>query len=637
MKAVKLLTLKLENFKGARAFTLEAGGENVAIFGANRAGKSTIADAYQWLLYGRDSLGRVDFGIKTHDRSGASLSRQNHAVEATFDVGGEELTLRRVYKEKWVRKRGAAEEVFDGHVTDYFVDDVPLKKNEYSARVEELAPERIVRLLSDPHHFSRDLSWQQRRELLLEIFGDVTDAEVIASTPKLSPLADILRNRTSDDYRRVLTAQRSEMRRDLDALPIRIDEVTQGLPDIGTHEAELKALERKRKKLEKSLGTRDEDIEQKAQEIRTASVALHELEVAAMQSLKAPLTVLLERESKALIERERLTAKAMEARSARGRHHTEIDALKAERDWLKDQWRNAEGGTFTAPGDDTCPTCGQMLPESTRAENVEKARKDFERSKAGRLDHIGRRGRAIAAEIKERTLSESVLSADISRAEEKLKSLAKTLADIAAERETLKPGDPSPEVVAAQAKLATLQAELAALKAEEDTSHKSEISAIDERVVYLHQEQAQHAVGVKRVEELQQQQRDLSARWDTMERELYLSDELVRARVRLLETRINTGFRRVKFRLYEEQVNGLIAEACVATYEGTPYSDMSGAEKTNSGLDIIDVLGKHYQISLPIWVDNRESVSELLPVENQVISLTVSKKDKVIRVEGAKK
>ena len=51
------------------------------------------------------------------------------------------------------------------------------------------------------------------------------------------------------------------------------------------------------------------------------------------------------------------------------------------------------------------------------------------------------------------------------------------------------------------------------------------------------------------------------------------------------------------------------------------------------GLDIINALSNHYQVELPIFIDNAESVNKLMPVASQIIKLIVSQ-DKKLRIEN---
>ena len=178
---VKLLSLKLKNFKGIKSLELKADGEDLKIYGENATGKTSIYDAFLWLLFDKDSQNKADFAIKTLDKDNNVIHHLDHEVEGTFDVGGEQIVLRKVYRERWVKKRGSATEEFSGHERDHYIDGVPVKKREYDERVAQVAPEDRFKLLTSPTYFNEQLHWQDRRQALLEVCGDISDEDVIKS------------------------------------------------------------------------------------------------------------------------------------------------------------------------------------------------------------------------------------------------------------------------------------------------------------------------------------------------------------------------------------------------------------------------------------------------------------------------
>ena len=219
---IELLNLKLENFKGARNITLELNGKDCSVFGDNSTFKTTCADAFSWLLFNKDSQGHADFEIKTLDSAGVALRGLDHAVEAelfidrgpewTPALGGEKLVLRKVYKEKWAKKRGSAEREFSGNTRDHFVNGVPVNQSDYEAQISSLiTSEDISKLLTNPIHFAERLHWQERRRLLLEICGDISDDDVIASSGELADLPDVLEGRSLDDHRKVIQARKRKI------------------------------------------------------------------------------------------------------------------------------------------------------------------------------------------------------------------------------------------------------------------------------------------------------------------------------------------------------------------------------------------------------------------------------------------
>src|SRR5690606_23614715 len=99
---------------------------------------------------------------------------------------------------------------------DHFIDSVPVKKGEYEQTIKSLVDENVFRLLTDPLHFNEHLHWTKRRSLLLEICGDVTDEDVIASSSRLAALPEILGNVSVEKKREMIRARRKEINEQLD-------------------------------------------------------------------------------------------------------------------------------------------------------------------------------------------------------------------------------------------------------------------------------------------------------------------------------------------------------------------------------------------------------------------------------------
>ena len=130
MKAQKLI---LENFRGIKELQVNLSGRNAAVYGANGTGKTTIANAVCWLLCGAPATGEKDFSPQTqgtHDL--------HHKAELTVDADGNIVSIAKDFYEKWTKKRGSKSRECTGHVTDYYVNDVPVKKSEYEKKVSEL-------------------------------------------------------------------------------------------------------------------------------------------------------------------------------------------------------------------------------------------------------------------------------------------------------------------------------------------------------------------------------------------------------------------------------------------------------------------------------------------------------------------
>ncbi len=648
---MKLFSLSLKNFKGIRDFTLDTGGEDVSIYGDNATGKTTLMDAFLWLLFGKDSANRADFDIKTLTEDGQALHGLDHSVEATIEIDGRSMTLQKVYSEKWTKRRGEASKTFTGHTTDHFIDGVPVKKKEYDEAVAGIVDEDVFKLLTNPRYFNDMLHWQDRRKILLEVCGDVSDGDVIASDKALAKLPKILGSRSLDDHRKVIAARRAEINRELDKVPVRIDEVTQGLPELpeDSKEAYTNVINIL-KELKRGAEARRLRIEAGG-EIAEKQKALAELdaELLGMQNiLRAGITDKIDLVRSHLNE---VTGKTDSLNSAiRSKTHTikdnqaEIERLEARMALLREDWGQVNSRVFEFEQDDTCPTCGQALPKEQLEAARDKALASFNQSKAKKLEDITAQGKDDRARAGELALQNAELEKEVQAAEKQLEGLQKE-GDSLQERInelSIRAKDTvnDPAYVERAAGKKVFEDAIAALKAgtkEEIAEIKAETEELDTKLADAKSSLSAfdaHDKGQTRIKELEAQERELAAEYERLEEELYLTEEFIRAKVRLLEDKINSRFEHARFKLFSVLVNGGIEETCMTTFKGVPWgTGLNNGAQINVGLDIINTLSEYYGFSAPIFVDNAESVSSLIPAKAQLISLVVSEQDKKLRVE----
>lgn len=646
---MKLMSLRLQNFMGIKEFTLNTMGINVNIYGQNATGKTTLASAFRWLLFDKNMEDRSDFEIKTLDKDGNVLHGLEHSVEGVFEVDGKELALKKTYAEKWTKKRGSAEKQFTGHTVDHFIDKVPATKREYNNRIAEVIDESVFKLLTNPKYFNDQLHWQERRKILLEVCGDVADEDVIASDKALAKLPAILGSRSLDDHRKVIAARRNEINKELDKIPVRIDEVTQGLPDLAA--VDKKAHENNIKIIQTVLEDKENDL--KKVEAGTGAASL-EAELAELNTQIINLKNELREEAESMIEpmrkeKSRLTGDLLDVEASISKSkriiqdsEKDIKELEEKIGALRDKWHKQDSVAFEYADNDTCPTCGQDLPEGQVAAAREKALADFNQRKAEQLAAISKEGQRLKTDLEARKALIADTRVLLKNAEEKAENIKADLEKI--NKDLTNKAVPDPECNEQYRKLLeqreSLGGKIAALK-------DDNLEAINElRAEIAHKRQAmreseaelakfdQHEAGNKRIKELETQERELAAEYEELEQELYLTEEFIRCKVKLLEERINSRFSMARFKLFNVQVNGGIEECCETLYQGVPYSSLNNGARINVGLDIINTLSDHYQFEAPIFIDNKEAVTSLIDVNAQVIALVVSEKDAKLRVEA---
>jgi DNA repair exonuclease SbcCD ATPase subunit len=650
MNQLTLTCLSLKNFKGVRSFVIEMNGQNVRISGDNATGKTTLFDSFIWLLFDKDSQSKKDFAIKTLV-DGKEIHGLEHEVEATFSFNGKSLTLRKVYAEKWTKKRGSATQKFTGHTTDYYVNGVPVQKKEYTANVDAIIKEDIFKLLTSPSYFNEQVKWQDRRKTLLDICGDITTDEVISTNNELYRLHEILNGRSIEDHRKVIAARRTDINKELDKIPVRIDEIQRTLPQLDGIE---------KQSLEAEITQLNGDIDEKMtlmNNIRNGSAisakqkAIQEIEIAMLQikqehqansndkvySLKARIQ---EENSNATI----LQSKIDSIKQRKQMNAYNIKDLNDSRERLLKEWHEVNDRVLTHESDCECPTCGQSLPEEQVQAAKDKALADFNRTKSERLESIQKKGKQTKEKMDEVKLANEQFDKEIEKIKIQLGEKKGLITSLKGQLSTAESAIvdimENPSYTGKLVEKQKLEADIRELKEAADQSIHSIYSEVAELKVkrdQLQGELGKFAVAdqsQKRIGELKSQERELAVEFEKLEGELYLTEEFIRTKVNLLEEKINSKFKYAKFKLFAEQINGGLTEVCETLFDGVPYSSgLNNAAKINVGLDIINTLSEHYGFSAPIFVDNAEAVTKLIDTKAQVISLIVSEQDKVLRVE----
>jgi DNA repair exonuclease SbcCD ATPase subunit len=651
---LRLLSLKLSNFKGIKKYEVHPNGKSLNIYGANETGKTTLADAVTYLLFDRDTLGSTptNFGIKTRV-DGEELHGVDHEVVGEFS----NFTLKKVFHEVWTRSHGEAEATFDRHTTDYYIDEVMVKKKDYQAKVEQIMSEDVFKMLTLPDYFPETMHWTDRRSILTDMAGDISPEDIIQRNEGLEEYLGILDGKSEDDRKNILQSKRKNANDQLKNIPSRIDENERQIEEVeGVEEAEKAVAELKEKK---------EKIESKKSEVKSGgAVAEMKVEISEIEAKKSQLVNQLNERNDVLLSglREKLESlndRKDEAQSVYNKCVTaykEADRKVAEAEsevnrieMQIDKRRGEEPEPKPEDKDEICPMCERPLEKDEQEGNdhYEEYVKKFNSQKA--LDI-----KALKDELGDATETLNNAKADLkekekegAKAKSTLNQVSEQVEKVEAELTEKKKDMPDPKDSDSYKELVSKQDDLRDKIKNYEDEKASQVEALDKKIRELEQEisdanrvilkQEQNQKILARIEELKEERKKVGEELEDAEHQLYVIDQFIRARSKVINERL-PDFGNVEFRFFKEQINGGLDEGCEVIYKGVPFSEgLNNAGRIQAGLEIIRVLTKYYGKSAPILIDNRESVTELPDMGDlQVISLIVSPEDKELRVEKVK-
>ena len=389
MKKIKLEKMSIRNFKGCGELDI-AFSDTTNIYGRNASGKTTVADAFAWLLFGKDSQGKEKFQVRPLDESGKQIDNVEIAVEAVLNVDGNITTLKKVQKQNWVKKRGSDDAVLDGNINEYSINDFPALEKDFKALVASIIPEDLFRLLTDPKMFP-GLPWKKQREMLLQFASEITDADVLAGNPthykviaedlKLAPIEKCI-----EKAKKQLAALKDKQKE----LPVRIDETHGSIKETPVSLAELElqknALNEKLAEIQQEkdgLSGSFKAVDEIQSAIIQAKMDMSEVEgkanadlIKAKQKARQKHDELQAVENTAMQEYRRKKAQQQELTSQIQQEKENLDQLLAEKAAFTKQFLEARSTEM--PEDMTfCDKCGQELP----ANKLEEARTTFEKNK----------------------------------------------------------------------------------------------------------------------------------------------------------------------------------------------------------------------------------------------------------------
>ena len=656
MKQIKLLSMHIQNFKGCKDRVIEF-GQTTRITGDNGVGKSTVFDAYLWLLFDKNSKGVTNFAVRPLTESGETINNIEISVEATISVDNDEYKLRKTQKQKWVKKRGTDTREFQGNVNEFDINGYTKSQKEFKEFISGIVNEEVFPLISNPTAFT-SLPWKEQRDILMQFVGDVSDIGIAeAFGEKYLKLIPELKIANTDDILKKYTKAKNIYNKDMVEIPARIDEVSKQLviADVGALEVEKTAKEVALQKVEDEIsgGTgKLEEINKKREEILNLKFHISEIQNEENQKLF----------DKSKIVRDNLNARDRELSNVKREIGNLSDEIKAvhnmyeaqerEKDRLLVEWRSEKAKTFPefVPLDPLperatiCPTCGRELAEDVKKKILDdyeasvelhqnkysEDKAKFEETRAKKLEQIEKDGKEAAASRDKLKANEAELHKKMDELNIQLADTQKKYDDAKAELgkfPTKADISENVEYKATTEKISALEKEIEEMSAE--STGKTEL---EEKKAVLKDEIAEIAGKIvaadnskvkERIAELEAEQKEVGQKIANQEMMIDLVEDFIRTKMNMISEKINGMFSVVSFKLFDNQINGGLKETCTCTVNGVGHSDVNDGHEIVAGLDIINTFSEKFGVRCPIFIDRAGELNEIyIPeMDNQLILL----------------
>lgn len=645
MKKIIIKSLTLHNFKGVRDLQVDFKETETNIYGHNEVGKTTIMDAFIWLLFGKDSTDRKDFELKTLDENNVVIPKIDHTVTGIITIDGAKTTLTRTLKEKWVKKRGSEDVEFQGNETLFYVDEVPYQAQQYKTYINTIVDELVFKMVTNPLYFP-SLKWNDRRDVLVQIAGDIDEQSILNSDPRYKELLDRISGKTFAQWKAQITALKKKLKDDLEQIPSRIDEVTRTIPE----KIDFKAVEAEIIRLEKEIDQIDTKIADKSKVSEGALKVIQQKQLE-IHGLKLDLEKMyyveknnLNREHQEILEKKRglesdardiseIIAKMKENNME---FNGRIELKTKDKDDLLKKWYEVDKEVLKIDENSlNCPACKRPLDniESKQAELVA----SFNADKIKRKQDISEQGKKVKAEIDRLNGLIKNINEDIPGKEEYLAILYKKISEF--EKVDVKEPDLSKneKYLGIQKEIEKLEKVISSPLPEVNTDdlklEKSGLKVLLDAMKVKMNTSTQRDKALNRIDELEKESRSLSQQIADIEKDEFTIESFEKAKIDMIEESVNSLFKYIKVKMFRTLINGSIEPCCDVLYKGVPFDIVNSAHKIWSGIDIINTLNNFYSVSAPIWIDNRESTINLPETSSQVINLFVSIKDVVLRID----
>lgn len=644
MVKIKIESLEIKNFKGIKKMDINFGEKITEILGKNGIGKSTIADAISWLLWDKDSNGKANFEVRRLQNN-KIIHKIDTVVQAVYVIDGKPLTIKKTLSENWVKKRGNETETLQGLESTYFFNSevTPSKKSEYDKSIIALFDPFYYKILSDPLFFCTEsngkygLKWEERRQLLFK-FAKCPSNEELTNDPKFKDLISVIEGKDIISLRKDLAAKIKILKGNLFLIPARIEELENLNPqaqDWDTIEKNINFCNIELQKIEQEIIKKTsvspvvqekinqlQKLELQKQEIENNLILgynnSNNLKVQKIEAIKGEIVIIQSQIKNATTNYDALIA--------------DIENYIKKRNELRANFMEIKKNIFNDFENENCPYSKAFCDFYAKAKKgkFEIEKEKFEAGKKNKLAEINKTG--IETLEKQKAAENKISDYKLKIEELKASLNEKTLSLQQIEEQKIIKDEAIKNV-----EYIKISDEIELLKSELSNMQKFNIDILNTQKAEINcdldtlKDQLRGRKSIedvkKRIIEIEKEEAEINKEIAKLERIQFKLQEFELYKTNIMEENINSLFQITKFKLLKYNIDGEgETPCCEAIINGIEFNtNLNTGHKILAGLDVINVLKKYLQISVPIFIDNSESLTEDIFIDEQIILLKAVK------------
>ncbi|MBN6836280.1 AAA family ATPase [Staphylococcus epidermidis] len=648
MKQLKIKKISIENFAGLKNQVFEFNCNDARVYGANGTGKTTTATALQWLLFDKGLDGSTkSFNPVPLDENNEEEYELIPTVEVELDDNGKTLKIRKESHPKYTNNKTTNRKEYSRSRTKkQYINDESLKVKDFQSRISELVSEDVFKFITNPAAFNQ-LHWKEQRTILFEIADDIDTETIIKTNKDFEAIPQILGDHDIETKQKILKDKISQIEKDIKDIPIRINQTESNKQEVPKYDEER--YEEVKQEIER-LGKERIDVQNGKAEIDLRNqLANKQAELKRLEdnheannenritSLNNEFNV---EEGTVSNLKTQIKNNKQQIDYENNRRKTLLDKHKE----IQSQIEEVKNRQFEYKNDGVCSCCGQPLPTDQVEQAKEKALKQFNKNKSQEIEELNNSkervvndGKQIKPTIEKLESQNNSLQIRVNEAEEKSQRILNKINQLKASSVSVTQTEEYKSVLNDINEINNKRKDIKA-------TINDQLVNIDNQITKLTQEKVEFE-NVKAIEssnkhlddairELRMQEDNLLDEKEEHVHQNQVLKAFVTTRVKVLTENVNNKFNIAEFKLFNQLVNGELEETCVTTVDGVEYSGgLNNAARINVGLDIINTLSQHYKITAPIFIDNAESITDIIPTEAQQIQLIVSGQDKNLRME----